>query len=229
VFFASFGDDIVTQFAADEPGPGKIEDDGRVTDKLAPLTINHAQRVAEAENLEMHANTWRYNQLSAEHRKMLGERRDQLLRTDLAAKELKEASPDRYQEVLDKAGEQALVDAARQIALLHLDRGWAEHLAMLADLREGIHLWALSRESPIAEFHRAAIPAFKALFRVAREKTVETFETAKITEDGVDLAGEGLARPTATWTYLVHENPFGSDLERSVRGIGKILGRGPRR
>jgi preprotein translocase subunit SecA len=229
VFFASFGDDIVTQFAADEPGPSKIEDDGRVTDKLAPHTIAHAQRVAEAENLEVHANTWRYNQLSAQHRKMLGERRDQLLRTDLAAQELKKASPDRYREVLDKVGEDVLVESARQIALLHLDRGWAEHLAMLADLREGIHLWALSRESPIAEYHRAAIPAFKALFRVADEKTVETFETAKFTEAGVDLDGEGLARPTATWTYLVHENPFGSDLERSVRGLGRVLGKGARR
>jgi len=231
VFFASFGDDIVTQFAAEEPGPSDLDEHGRVTekDKLAPHTIAHAQRVAEAEQLEVHANTWRYNQLSAQHRKMLGERRDQLLRTDKAAEELKKDSPDRYQEVLDKVGEEVLVDAARQIALLHLDRGWAEHLAMLADLREGIHLWALSRESPIAEYHRAAIPAFKALFRTSWERTIETFETAKISEDGVDLAGEGLARPTATWTYLVHENPFGSDLERSVRGLGKVLGKGARR
>jgi preprotein translocase subunit SecA len=229
VFFSSFGDELITQFASEEPGPVTVEDDGRVTDKGAPHTIGHAQRVAEAENLEVHANTWRYNQLSAQHRKILSERRDELLRTDLAARELEKSCPDRYRELLDKVGEQVLVEAARQIALLHLDRGWAEHLAMLADLREGIHLWALSRESPIAEYHRAAIPAFKALFQTAEKHTVETFETAKITEDGVDLDSEGLARPTATWTYLVHENPFGSDLERSVRGLGRVLGKGPRR
>jgi preprotein translocase subunit SecA len=31
-----------------------------------------------------------------------------------------------------------------------------------------------------------------------------------ITADGADLAAAGLKRPTATWTYLVRDNPFGS-------------------
>jgi preprotein translocase subunit SecA len=30
-----------------------------------------------------------------------------------------------------------------------------------------------------------------------------------ITADGADLAAAGLRRPTATWTYLVRDNPFG--------------------
>jgi hypothetical protein len=63
-----------------------------------------------------------------------------------------------------------LVSAARQIVLFHLDRAWAEHLAFLADLREGIHL-----------------------------------------------------RATATWTYLVHENPFGTDIDRALRSIARRI------
>jgi preprotein translocase subunit SecA len=117
-----------------------------------------------------------------------------------------------------------LVSAARQIVLFHLDRAWAEHLAFLAELREGIHLRALARGiAPLDEFHREAITAFGALLDTASAQSAETFRIAEITADGVDLEDIGLKRPTATWTYLVHENPFGTDIDRALRGIGRRL------
>jgi preprotein translocase subunit SecA len=50
-----------------------------------------------------------------------------------------------------------------------------------------------------------------------------TFQTAPITADGVDLEAIGLQRPTATWTYLVHENPFGTDIDRALRSVARRL------
>ena len=47
--------------------------------------------------------------------------------------------------------------------LFHLDRGWADHLAYLADIRESIHLRALGRQNPLDEFHRLAVDAFASL------------------------------------------------------------------
>ncbi len=32
-----------------------------------------------------------------------------------------------------------------------------------------------------------------------------------------------LARPSATWTYLVHDNPFGSEMDRLISLVGKGL------
>ena len=114
--------------------------------------------------------------------------------------------------------------AARQIVLFHLDRAWAEHLAFLADLREGIHLRALARGTvPLNEFNREAIRAFGPLLEEAEARSAETFLTAPITADGVDLAAIGLKRPTATWTYLVHENPFGTDIDRALRSVARRL------
>ena len=48
------------------------------------------QRIAEGVMLELHANTWRYNQLTAQQRAILVERRDKLLRTTTARDELRE-------------------------------------------------------------------------------------------------------------------------------------------
>jgi hypothetical protein len=108
--------------------------------------------------------------------------------------------------------------------LFHLDRAWAEHLAFLADLREGINLRALARGTvPLNEFNREATRAFRTLIEEAAARSAETFRTAPITADGVDLEAIGLKRPTSTWTYLVHENPFGTDIDRALRSVARRI------
>src|SRR5207244_8870967 len=139
-----------------------------------------------------------------EHQRgVLLENRDELLATDLAATELAALAGERWTELSEIVDEDVLSDAARLIMLFHLDRCWTEHLAFLTDVRETIHLRALARETPIDEFHRAAIPAFRKIPDEIAERSAETFTSAKITEDGVDLEDAGLRRPTSTWTYLV--------------------------
>jgi len=46
-----------------------------------------------------------------------------------------------------------------------------------------------------------------------------------ITADGADLSAAGLKRPTATWTYLVQDNPFGTDIDRALRSVAGALRR----
>jgi preprotein translocase subunit SecA len=69
---------------------------------------------------------------------------------------------------------------------------------------------------PLAEFHAEAVPLYNRLLSQVEERSAETFETIAITADGADLAAAGLRRPTATWTYLVRDNPFGSVADRML-------------
>ncbi|MBB5866837.1 preprotein translocase subunit SecA [Allocatelliglobosispora scoriae] len=132
----------------------------------------------------------------------------------------------RYNEVVAVIGEDAAEEVARQIALHHLDRGWADHLSMLADVREGVHLRSLGRQDPLDEFHRLAIPAFNKLLATTDAQTIETFMAARIESPDWTPAEAGLKRPSATWTYMVHDNPFGSEMERFFTGLAKaVLGR----
>jgi preprotein translocase subunit SecA len=99
-------------------------------------------------------------------------------------------------------------------------------MAYLADLREGIHLRVLGRGiDSLSEFHKEAIRAFASLFDHVAERSTATFRTVPITGDGVDLAAAGLKRPTATWTYLVHDNSFGTDIDRAIPSVGGLLRR----
>jgi preprotein translocase subunit SecA len=211
VFFSSWEDEVVVSHLERSKLPMESDDDGKIVRPKAASLLDHAQRIAEGRLLEVHAMTWRYNQLIAQQRAILVERRDALLRTATAREELEELSPKRYEELVDDLGEQKLEKICRLIMLYHLDRGWADHLTYLADIRESIHLRALGRQNPLDEFHRMAVDAFASLAADAIEAAQQTFDTAASIEDepGVDLSK--LARPTSTWTYMVHDNPLADD------------------
>ncbi|TDK86927.1 accessory Sec system translocase SecA2 [Mycolicibacterium mucogenicum] len=211
VFFSSWEDDVVVSHLDPEKLPMQTDEDGRIISDRAGQMLEHAQRVAEGRLLDVHANTWRYNQLTAQQRAIIVERRETLLRTTTARDELKELAPDRYQQLADEVGEDELERICRLIMLYHLDRGWADHLAYLSDIRESIHLRALGRQDPLDEFHRMAVDAFASLAADAIEAAQQTFETANVLADEPGLDLSKLARPTSTWTYMIHDNPLADD------------------
>jgi preprotein translocase subunit SecA len=233
-FFLSMEDELITTCAPDAPPAADVAADGLVSDAKAHWTVGHAQRVAEGTALQIHRDTWRYNVLIEDQRRAVLEYRDQVLDTDAALGELETSCPDRVDE-LRAAGlpDDVLIQAARQISLACLDQAWAEHLAQAADLREGIHLRSLGSSSnpfggslvPVQEFNRELTELFSRFTAGVGERTAAAFQAAEITESGVDLAGAGLKRPSATWTYVVQENPFGTDFGRAVRAISRFLGR----
>lgn len=252
VFFVSLEDDLVVRHAADliPPSP-RTHADGLIDDEDVTWAVEHAQRVAEGVNFEIHRNTWRYHVVVEQQRQELAGWREELLTTDTAI-ELVEArlatpepepepepeaeldteadtevadeeSPEPAEpEELSEAEQELRAGVARSIALFHLDRCWAEHLATLAEVREGVHLRALGRLDPLDEFHRTAVPAFTQLREEIEQRTVTTFAEADITEEW-QPADVNLLRPSATWTYLVHDNPFGSELERLVSSVSRRL------
>jgi preprotein translocase subunit SecA len=226
VFFASLQDELVTRHVPDARPPAAIGQDGETPDAESREVVAHAQRVAEGVSLEIHRNTWRYNKLIDIQRQAVLEQRDRVLGTDAALRALARQSPDRFTALQAIAEDEVLVDAARQITLWHLDRAWADHLTYLADLREGIHLRALGHGlNPLGEFHKEAVRAFSGLLADVEERSVDSFETVPITADGADLTAAGLKRPTATWTYLVQDNPFGTDIDRALRSVAQAMRR----
>jgi preprotein translocase subunit SecA len=219
VFFSSWEDDVVAANLDTNKLPMQTDEDGRIVNPKAAGLLDHAQRVAEGRMLDVHANTWRYNQLIAQQRAIIVDRRDTLLRTPTAREELAELAPDRYEELAQASSEDEskaetksrLETICRLIMLYHLDRGWADHLAYLSDIRESIHLRALGRQNPLDEFHRLAVDAFASLAADAIEAAQQTFETANVLEDEPGLDLSKLARPTSTWTYMVNDNPLSDD------------------
>jgi preprotein translocase subunit SecA len=212
MIFTSGADDLVVQY-------------GSVSGVVGGSDVEHAQRVAEGVGLEIHRNTWRYNKLIEHQRRIVQEHRDRLLHDPEPEAAFVAESADRYAVLTGELDEDAVRRAARSILLYTVDRAWADHLAYLGDLREGIHLRALGRQDPLDEFHRAAIREFGSLLDGARDRAIELFDTAPVTDDGLDVAAVGVHRPTSTWTYLVHDNPAGTEIERALQAVSGMLRR----
>jgi preprotein translocase subunit SecA len=212
VIFTSGQDDLVVQYGS----PG-----GEAT----MADVEHAQRVAEGVGLEIHRNTWRYNKLIEHQRRIVAAHRDSLLHGAEPDEPFLAECADRHAELVEAIGLPAVRQGARTVSLYTVDRAWADHLAFLGDLREGIHLRALGRQDPLDEFHRAAISAFGRLLEDARARAVELFRSAPVTAGRLDVAAVGVHRPTATWTYLVHENPAGTEIERALQSVSGMLRR----
>lgn len=79
-------DDIVVTGGAGEEVSAQPDNTGRITAKRVQDFVAHCQRVTEGQLLEIHAQTWKYNQLLADQREIIDERRAQLLDTDRAAR-----------------------------------------------------------------------------------------------------------------------------------------------
>ncbi|MFD0774491.1 accessory Sec system translocase SecA2 [Streptomonospora algeriensis] len=227
VYFVSVEDDLVANNAPETRGY-EAQGDGAITDDNWLRMVEHAQRVSEGKLLEVHRNTWRYNKLIDVQRSVVLEHREAVLSEDLGDRQLRVDCPAHHAELVEAAGEEETARAARLITLYHLDRGWTDHNAYLAELREGIHLRFLGRRDPLDEFNADAVPAFKGFLDEARARAAETFAEVEVDEDGtIDVAEVGVKRPTMTWTYMVHDHPFSSALETAAgRFRGKLSGTG---
>ena len=222
LFFVSLEDDVVVVGGAGEEVTARPAADGSIESKRIRDWIEHCQRVTEGQLLEIHSQTWKYNKLLADQRDIIDKRRAELLDTDRAWQEIFERSA--RATLLDKElPRDTLVRAAREIMLYHLDLGWSDHLALMDDVRESIHLRAIARETPIDEFHRIAAREFKELAQRAVDNAVDTFNEVPIDADGAHLEEQGLARPSATWTYMVSDNPLAGSGNSLLRGIGNIF------
>lgn len=224
VFFVSLEDDIVVAGGADEQFSAHADETGRIDSSRAHDLIDHCQRVTEGQLLEIHAQTWKYNQLLADHRDIIDDRRDALLDTDRAWEELAQRRPARAAELTEQGiAPDVLEQAARDIMLFHLDEEWSEHLALMDDVRESIHLRAIARETPLTEYHRIAVREFKELANRAVDKAADTFDSVVIDHRGARLEEAGWKRPSATWTYMVSDNPLSGGGNSVISGIAGMF------
>ncbi|MBN1359095.1 MAG: accessory Sec system translocase SecA2 [Sedimentisphaerales bacterium] len=218
-FFISLQDDLFQRFGIDETVCSAYDghDDEPVDDADVSREIEHVQRVIEGQNLEIRKTLWQYSYVVDQQRRIVRGRRLEMLLGRTETSLLAERAPQRYAQLLSDVGADVLADVERRITLFHLDRSWAEHLDHLAHIRDGVHFITGGGRNPLDEYHRIAGRAFYDLLKNIDDRIVETFVTAEIGADGIDMAKEGLKGPSSTWTYLINDHPFGNWFERFYR------------
>ncbi|HEY3056029.1 MAG TPA: accessory Sec system translocase SecA2 [Thermoanaerobaculia bacterium] len=209
-FFVSLEDDLVVRYGLSELI--------RANDAQAE-EIERAQRIIEGQNFDIRSNLLRYDLLLDRQRGIVYAKREEILFDEqegiLATAD---ETRDRWEELAARYGLPLLRDVERTLTLALLDLLWSEHLFEVAEVREGIHLRSMAGNA-YQEFNLFIFNRFENLFETLDARVIQTFLTAHIDEKGIDLEAAGLAAPASTWTYLVTDNPFGTSMERLLRGL----------
>ena len=181
-----------------DPGSSRffisLEDDLLVRYGINLPEINHdpnsVQRSIEEESLDIRRFLHQYEGVVEKQRQSLQrERQEILLGTKPRASETE-----------------------RQVAVTTIDDLWSEHLAFVAEQREGIHWVSLGGREPLHEFLKNVCDNFDKLRDSFEEEVARRMANAKDTR-------RDLRQRSATWTYLTNDRPFGSGGERIFAGI----------
>jgi len=114
------------------------------------------------------------------------------------------------EEVMTKA-EESPTDPEWAIRLDAIDEAWACHLEEVANLKTGFTWLALGGREPLSEFLRNVDELFKQLWEQVERDTETRLASGERTPP----------RRGATWTYLTVDQPFGTGMERIMKGLAR--------
>ncbi|MGO1972755.1 MAG: accessory Sec system translocase SecA2 [Propionibacteriaceae bacterium] len=222
IMFDSLDSDLVRAHAADFQR-NEIEWRGETmpSDQRRRL-LDGAQRIAEGVRRDRHRSTWSYHRAITNQRARVLQHRGEVLDTDAALVRVRALITTAVDELVAATDGDAVAALLRRVTLFHLDDQWQAHLALLQEIRDGIHLRALGGQDPATEFHTIAIKEFGGFFDTVYAAVADLVAGLSPAQVGSGLDDLGLRRPSATWTYMIRDNPFGSSGDRAVRTLGRI-------
>ncbi len=182
--------------------PGKSEffisfdDDLLVKYGAESEDIESIQRVAEGQNLEIRRFLQKYESVIEGQRQKIQQRRQAILTGET----------------------EVSFELERLVALRTIDDLWADYLAAITDLREGVQWLSWGGRDPLHEYLTSVHSLFTQLEEQLDEEIAKRLEEAQ--DSGLDPTQRG-----ATWTYLTTDQPFGTATERITRGLVRKLSR----
>ncbi|MFF2886020.1 DEAD/DEAH box helicase [Paenibacillus sp. NPDC057967] len=181
VFFVSLEDELLLQFGIDKWVRGLRQDEMLVEPAILSK-ISHIQRVAMAQNFQIRKELNGYSDMVEDQRRILYEERLEILK-----------------------GEQPMSPSEQRVRLFYIDEIWADHLAYVSYVREGIHLESLASRNPIDEFHMQITQAYEQIPAKINSESANMLVRLAGSNDPAKWEEFGLRSPTSTRTYIIND------------------------
>jgi preprotein translocase subunit SecA len=221
--FVSLDDDLLVRYGIQALIAGRVvtgQRDEPIDHPVLRAEVARAQRIIEGQNFEIRKTLWRYASVVETQRRQVMDVRQAILHGD-EAPEVWQRLPERRRALVDEVGEDAVCRAERVVMLFQIDRAWRDHLALAADLREGIHLVGLGGQDPLTRFTTEITLAFRGLESAIDGAVLDVLEHVHASGGRVDVEGLGIRGPSSTWTYLVNDDPFRHQIGMMLTGPGR--------
>lgn len=205
-FFISLEDEIPMKYEVGQNAPTQKEAGRPIGLSRLKKAVRKSQKHAEGQDAESRYMLKKYAFILEQQRQVMTNLREEILTGKKEVDYLEEADPVAARSLLEKAGEQGVKKAQRQLSLYFINLHWAQYLESMEYVRDGIHLTVVGGKNPIDEYHRTAIQCFDEMLKDIQQNVAAAMKINPITEDGIDMEHAGLCGATTTWTYQIDDS-----------------------
>jgi preprotein translocase subunit SecA len=210
-FFISLEDDLFVKFRLkDLITKEKLSNIDRLTDNpVVKKEIDRIQRIIEGQNLDIKITLFKYSIITEQQRQIITGERDLILNDDNHVMDIFRCHSAEKLNLFENAVvKEDLLKMCRSIYLSHIDKRWSEFLAEIQELKESIHLRRIGGQNPLFEFRKLSIDLFDRIFNDLEDSVVNSFNKLSIVNGKIESGDTSIKSPSATWTYLVNDDPF---------------------
>jgi preprotein translocase subunit SecA len=210
-YIISMEDDLFIKYRLNELLPTDtlpMVQNGKIDSPIIRREVTRIQRICEGQNLDIKKTLNKYFSLMEKQRTILFNRRESIFHNHSVSDFFKQESPEKFNKYHSVIGDKNLNSICQLISFYLIDNYWQQYLAEIAEIRESIHLKRVGGQDPYIEFQKLAIKIFDQLLQKLDSQLVQIFNTIRIDNNRVDLEKLGIKAPSATWTYLINDNPF---------------------
>jgi preprotein translocase subunit SecA len=222
-FFISLEDDLIKRYGIDKIIPAFIRPKNQekpiVNSKIADK-INQVQRIIQGQDSDLRRALWKYSSLMETQRLQVYHRRLEILEDTDPFNVLEKESQELYEKLNTLFGEERVNKIQKQVALYNIDENWANYLAEVAMIQEGINLKLIGGKNPLREFQMETNQCFDILQQEIQENILMDFTNMELSENGLLSLCQRIEPPTSTWTYLVKDNTIMDSLSLILIGSG---------
>ena len=210
-FIISLEDDIFVKYSIGDLIPAGVMNSGKngeIESSIVRKEIDRLQQKIEGQNSNIKITLYNYSWIVEKKRKAIAEKRLEILYDHTSLEFFRSGSPDKFMEYKSLLGNKKLARICKNISLSCIDKYWSQYLSGIADIREGIHLRRIGGQVPLIEFQKLAMSMYDELFNNMDEVLIQEFNRLAVKSSDFNIEEHGFRAPSATWTYLVSDNPF---------------------
>ncbi len=220
-FFISLEDDLFVKYRLQELLPHRFQFDPQTHEMENPVLcreIDRIQRIIDGQHLEIKKTLLQYSSILETQRKIVAQERSEILNSARETDFYQNHCPEKFRQIQAGLNQEIIDESCRLISLWQIDRLWSQYLAEINDIRDGIHLKRLGRQLPLLEYSKIAIELFDQYRDSFDDERITAIENIHISSDSHLDINSQLKTPSATWTYLINDNPFEETLGLQLMG-----------
>ena len=188
------------------------DEHGPLTHPLITKAVNRVQQKVEAQHYKIRSTLGTYAEVLENQRQLFQENREAVLMYGyhpVAAI----GTAEQQAALASSCTESEVAALYKQVALLTMDEQWSTHLHLANEVRESIHLSSLARLTPSHEYSKIMAEAFVALMQALDAHIEQAILDKVFDPEGRAQLNEQLLNPSATYTEMITDQPFGEWVE----------------